>query len=71
MRLIAKGVLNSPWGMQIAPASFGQFGGALLVSNFGDDTINGFDPAKGSAFDTLQDPTSHPVTIPGCEDCCL
>jgi uncharacterized protein (TIGR03118 family) len=64
-RLIAKGALNSPWGMQIAPASFGQFGGALLVANFGDGTINAFDPAKGTALGTLQDPTGHPVTIPG------
>src|SRR5580704_8789056 len=64
-QLISKGALNSPWGMQIAPASFGQFGGALLVANFGDGTINAFDPAKGTTLGTLQDTTSHPVTIPG------
>ena len=32
-QLISKGLLNSPWGMQIAPATFGQFSGALLVAN--------------------------------------
>jgi len=63
--LIAKGALNSPWGMQMAPATFGQFGSALLVSNFGDGTINAFDPAKGTQLGTLKDPTGHPVTIPG------
>src|SRR5204862_3183718 len=30
-RLISNGPLNSPWGLTIAPASFGQFGGALLA----------------------------------------
>lgn len=63
--LISKGALNSPWGMQMAPATFGQFSGALLVSNFGDGTINAFDPAAGTQLGTLQDPTGHPLTIPG------
>ena len=64
-RLISKGSLNSPWGMQMAPATFGQFSGALLVGNFGDGTINAFDPAKGTQLGTLMDPTGHPLTIPG------
>ena len=64
-QLISKGLLNSPWGMQIAPANFGQFGGALLVSNFGDGTINAFDPAKGTPLGTLKDSTGHTLTIPG------
>jgi uncharacterized protein (TIGR03118 family) len=64
-QLISKGALNSPWGMQMAPQNFGQFGGALLVANFGDGTINAFDPAKGTPLGTLMDPTGHPVTILG------
>ncbi len=45
-RLISGGALNSPWGMAMAPATFGNSpGGALLVGNFGDGTINAFDPA--------------------------
>jgi uncharacterized protein (TIGR03118 family) len=64
-QLISKGALNSPWGMQIAPATFGQFSGALLVANFGDGTINAFDPAKGTPLGTLMDSTSHILTIPG------
>jgi uncharacterized protein (TIGR03118 family) len=63
--LVSQGALNAPWGMQIAPATFGQFAGALLVANFGDGTINAFDSAKGTQLGTLQDPTGHPVTIPG------
>ncbi len=64
-QLISKGALNSPWGMQIAPATFGQFSGALLVGNFGDGTINAFDPAKGTPLGTLNDSTGHVLTIPG------
>src|SRR5947207_2255580 len=30
-RLISNGPLNAPWGITLAPASFGVFGGALLV----------------------------------------
>ena len=41
-RLVSAGVLNSPWGMAIAPASFGSLAGALLVGNFGDGHINVF-----------------------------
>ncbi len=42
-RLISGGVLDSPWGLAIAPSSgFGPFSGALLVGNFGDGRINAF-----------------------------
>ncbi len=64
-QLISKGLLNSPWGMQMAPSTFGQFSGALLVANFGDGTINAFDPTKGTPLGTLKDSTSHTLTIPG------
>lgn len=39
-RLISNGALNSPWGLAIAPASFGSLAGDLLVGNFGDGMIN-------------------------------
>lgn len=64
-QLVSKGVLNSPWGLQIAPANFGQFGGALLVGNFGDGTVNAFDPAKGTSLGALADPTGHTLNISG------
>src|SRR5438132_3151547 len=36
-RLVPKGgALNAPWGMTIAPSSFNEFAGTLLVGNFGD-----------------------------------
>ena len=42
-RVATMGTLNSPWGLAIAPSSFGQFAGDLLVGNFGDGRINAFD----------------------------
>jgi uncharacterized protein (TIGR03118 family) len=34
--------INSPWGVALAPNSFGQHGGQLLVGNFGSGTIMTF-----------------------------
>ena len=46
---ITNNALASPWGVAIAPMSFGKFGGDLLVGNFSfvpgvADVINAFDP---------------------------
>jgi uncharacterized protein (TIGR03118 family) len=39
--------LNEPWGLALAPRSFGRFGGDLLVGNFGDGTIRAYRRARG------------------------
>ena len=64
-RLITRGALDSPWGMAMAPATFGQFGGALLVGNFGGGLINAFDPTTGNLLGTLQDNTGNNIPLPG------
>ena len=65
-RLITDGSLNSPWGMAIAPIGlFGDFSGALLVGNFGDGTINAFDPLTGNSLGPLLDDTGNPLIIEG------
>jgi uncharacterized protein (TIGR03118 family) len=48
-QLIAGSKLASPWGITLAPASFGPFGGDLLVANFSFDAseINAFNPSSG------------------------
>ncbi len=64
--LISQGALNSPWGFAMAPASFGPFGGALLVSNFGDGTINAFSPTTGKQLGTLTNvSTGNPIVLAG------
>ncbi|HEY2906633.1 MAG TPA: TIGR03118 family protein [Vicinamibacterales bacterium] len=41
-RVASRGVLNSPWGLALAPADFGKFSGDLLVGNFGNGRIHAF-----------------------------
>jgi uncharacterized protein (TIGR03118 family) len=60
-----QGLLNAPWGMTIAPAGFGPFGGDLLVSNFGDGTIAAFDPTTGNFIDQLRDGNGNVISIDG------
>ena len=56
-------MLNSPWGLDIAPAGFGQFAGDLLVGNFGDGTINAFDLKTHDFAGTLLGPDGKPLQI--------
>lgn len=63
--LVAGGALNSPWGVVLAPSTWGPFAGSLLVGNFGDGTINAYNATTGAVVGTLKDTTGNPVTIPG------
>ena len=65
VRLVTHGSLNAPWGLAIAPASFGEFAGALLVGNNGAGTIDAFDPTSGLFLGTLLDPMGNPITNAG------
>jgi uncharacterized protein (TIGR03118 family) len=47
-RIATHGKLNAPWGIALAPASFGKFAGDLLIGNFGDGTINAYDLRSGN-----------------------
>src|ERR1700741_1807734 len=61
-RLVSQGNLNAPWGAVIPPAGFGAFGGKLLVGNFGDGTINAYDPAAGTFLDQMKDAPGAVIT---------
>jgi uncharacterized protein (TIGR03118 family) len=65
MRLISRGVLNSPWGLAIAPEGFGHLDGDLLVGNFGDGRINVFDPMTGASKGMLRTVGGHAIVIDG------
>jgi uncharacterized protein (TIGR03118 family) len=41
-RVDSMGALNEPWGLAMAPSGFGQFGGDLLVANFGSGRVNAY-----------------------------
>jgi uncharacterized protein (TIGR03118 family) len=66
-QLIVGGELASPWGLAMAPASFGAFGGDLLVGNFsfGVSEINAFNPTTGKFLGTLTDASGKELLNPG------
>lgn len=64
-RIASHGTLNAPWGMAIAPASFGKLAGELLVGNFGDGHINVFDPYSGRFHGLLKGTNGRPIKIAG------
>lgn len=61
----ASAPLNAPWGLAIAPAGFGVFGGDLLVANFGDGTIAAYNLTSGAFIDRLKDPQGNIISIDG------
>lgn len=63
-RLVSGGALNSPWGMAVAPASFGALAGTLLVGNFGDGAVNAYDATTGELRGSLWD-SKGPLIIRG------
>jgi uncharacterized protein (TIGR03118 family) len=42
-RVAQHGQLNAPWGLALAPATFGRFAGDVLVGNFGNGEINAYE----------------------------
>jgi uncharacterized protein (TIGR03118 family) len=64
-RFTAGGLLDSPWGVVLAPATFGTFGGALLVGNEGDGHISAFDATSGAFLGQLQKPGGTPIANTG------
>ena len=62
-RVASGGPLDSPWGLAIAPSGFGQFANDLLVGNFGNGTINAYDPKTDKFAGQLLDANGSPITI--------
>jgi uncharacterized protein (TIGR03118 family) len=64
-RVAGGGTLDAPWGMAIAPSSFGALAGSLLVGNFGDGRINAFDAASNAFLGQLIGSDGMPLAIDG------
>jgi uncharacterized protein (TIGR03118 family) len=70
-RVASQGTLNAPWGLAVAPGSWGALAGDLLVGNFGDGHIQAFDLNQSNANGTaksdglLADASGKPITIDG------
>jgi uncharacterized protein (TIGR03118 family) len=59
------GHLDSPWGLAIAPATFGKFANDILIGNFGDGVINAYDPKTGHSLGALSGPDGDPLVNDG------
>ncbi|MDQ1552705.1 MAG: hypothetical protein QOD50_2127 [Actinomycetota bacterium] len=64
-RLVRHRALNSPWGLAIAPSSWGPLAGSLLVGNFGDGQIHAYNAKNGRSLGTIGDAAHNPITIDG------
>lgn len=64
-RFASRDGLNSPWGLVVAPRSFGSFAGDLLVGNFGDGRIHAYNVRNGHREGTLRDKHGHAIEIEG------
>ena len=58
------GAINSPWGLGVAPSTFGPHADQLLVGNFGSGTIMSFD-ATGRFRGFLRNRAGYPIVIDG------
>jgi uncharacterized protein (TIGR03118 family) len=67
-RVAQHGQLNAPWGLALAPSSFGRFAGDLLVGNFGDGQINAYAELGNGHFahrGELRDSSGKSLSIDG------
>lgn len=67
-RVATRGQLNAPWGLALAPSNFGQFGGDLLVGNFGDGEINAYEQQPNGSYHhrgVLRSADNRPIAIDG------
>jgi uncharacterized protein (TIGR03118 family) len=64
-RVATNGPLNSPWGLDIAPAGFGAFANDLLIGNFGDGIINVYNSLTDLFIGQIDDATGNPIMIDG------
>jgi uncharacterized protein (TIGR03118 family) len=64
-RFAQHGQLNSPWGVALAPSSFGRLRGALLIGNFGNGHIDAYDPTTGEFIDKVRNSHGQAIVIDG------
>ena len=64
-QLIKKGQLDLPWGLAVAPSTFGKYAGALLVGNLANGHINAYNISTGAHLGTLSTAKGAPIAIDG------
>jgi uncharacterized protein (TIGR03118 family) len=61
---LAQGWFNQPWGVAMAPVSFGAFSSMILVGNTGSGWIGAYSPSTG-AFQGFLESGGSDITLPG------
>jgi len=64
-RFVSHTQLNAPWGVAKASAEFGVFSNDILIANFGDGTINAFNPVTGNFVGQIKNATGSAIVNPG------
>src|SRR4051794_3224069 len=66
-RVAQHGQLNAPWGLALAPSTFGRYAGDLLVGNFGNGEINAYEETSDGFRHrgTLRDTSGDKLAIDG------
>jgi uncharacterized protein (TIGR03118 family) len=62
---MADSELRAPWGFAFAPDNFGPLSGALLIANFGDGTIAGYNHRTGEFIDFMRGRNGQPLEVDG------
>jgi uncharacterized protein (TIGR03118 family) len=60
-RIATGGPLSAPWGIVLAPASFGSFSNDLLIGNFGNGEILAYDATTDLFLGTLNGTNGQPL----------
>src|SRR4029077_11770161 len=64
----SRGSLAAPWGLALAPATFGRAAGDLLVGNFGNGFIHAYKEMPDGSFkhdELLRDTRNNKIQIEG------
>jgi uncharacterized protein (TIGR03118 family) len=67
-RAVTGGNSNAPWGVAFAPATFGVYANDLLIGNFGDGTVNVYNPTTFAYLGQLMDGTGKSFVYPSLWD---
>ena len=65
MRRFEREGMNAPWGLALAPASFGEHAGDLMVGQFGNGRVELYDTHDGDHTGTVRDADGHKLVIDG------
>ncbi|MEO8657131.1 MAG: TIGR03118 family protein [Bryobacteraceae bacterium] len=57
--------MNAPWAIVQAGSNFGSMSGMIIVGNFGNGSVVGFDATTGAVAAIMRGPNGKAVVIPG------